>query len=95
MAESRFTPRMIYRAVLLAFALVVAALIFNQLVTLIMGVLIVVIIAMPLSAFADLLSRARIPRPIGAVFGLLIGVGALGGLIALIVPAFSHEINQS
>jgi hypothetical protein len=37
MAESRFTPRTIYRAVLLAFALVVAALIFNQLVTLIMG----------------------------------------------------------
>lgn len=79
---------------MLAFALVVAALIFNQLITLIMGVLIVVIIAMPLSAFADLLGRARIPRPIGAVLGLLIGLGVVGGLIALIVPAFSHEITQ-
>jgi predicted PurR-regulated permease PerM len=94
MAEPRLTPRTVYRAVLLAFALVIAALIFNALATLIMATLIVVIIALPLSAFADFLKRFRIPRGIGALLGMLIGVGALGGLIALIVPAFSHEINQ-
>lgn len=94
MTESRLTPRTVYRAVLLAFALVVAAFIFKTLVTLIMGVLIVVIIALPLSAFADLLKRFGIPRGIGALVGLLIGLGVLGGLVALIVPGFSHEINS-
>ena len=95
MAESRLTPRTVYRAVLLAFALVIAALIFKALITLIMAVLIVVIIALPLSAFATLLKdRARIPRAIGALLGLLIGLGVIGGAVALIVPAFSHEVNQ-
>jgi predicted PurR-regulated permease PerM len=94
MAEPRLTPRTVYRAVLLAFALVVAALIFKALATLIMATLIVVIIALPLSASATVLKRFRIPRGIGALLGLLIGLGALGGLIALIVPAFSHEITQ-
>ena len=94
MTEPRITPRTVYRAVLLAFALVVAALVFRQLRTLIMGVLIVVIIALPLSAFATKLKRWGIPRSIGATLALLIGLGLLGGFIALIVPVFSHEINQ-
>ncbi|MGE5617574.1 MAG: AI-2E family transporter [Candidatus Woesearchaeota archaeon] len=95
MAAPRVTPRTVYRAVLLAFALVIAALIFKALITLIMATLIVVIIAVPLSSFATWLKRrTRIPRGIGAFLGLLIGLAALGGLIALIVPAFSHEINQ-
>lgn len=94
MSESRITARTVYRAVLLAFALVVAALVFRQLVTLVMGVLIVVIIALPLSAFATKLKRFGIPRPIGATLALFIGLGLVGGFIALIVPVFSHEINQ-
>lgn len=94
MMESRLTPGTLYRAVLLAFALVIAGLLFKQLVTLILGVLIVVIIALPISAFANLLQRGGVPRPLGAVLGLLIGLGAIAGLIALVVPAFTHEINQ-
>jgi len=69
-------------------------LIFRQITTLILAVLIVVIIALPLSAFASLLQRIGIPRGIGAALGLLLGLAALGGLIALIVPIFNHEINQ-
>jgi predicted PurR-regulated permease PerM len=80
--------------VLLAFALIVASLVFRQLKTLIMGLLVVVIIALPLSSFATFLKRFRVPRGVGAALGLLIGIGALAGVIALIVPAFSHEINQ-
>lgn len=94
MANSRITPATLYRAVLLAFGLAVAGLIFEQIITLVLGVLIVVIIALPLSAFASALQRVGIPRAIGATLGLLLGLGALGGLIALIVPVFSHEINQ-
>src|SRR5437764_270360 len=93
MAETGITPRTIYRAVLLAFALVIAALVFNQLITIIMAALIVIVIALPISAVADRLGRFRVPRAIGAVIGLLIGLGALAGLIALIVPAFTHEID--
>jgi predicted PurR-regulated permease PerM len=93
MANSTVTPAALYRAVLLAFGLVVAGLIFEQLITLVLAVLIVVIIATPLSAFASLLQRARVPRAIGAVLGLLLGLGVLGGLITLIVPVFNHEIN--
>ena len=93
MPNSTVTPATLYRAVLLAFGLVVAGLIFEQLTTLVLAVLIVVIVATPLSAFASLLQQVRVPRAIGAVLGLLLGLGALGGLIALIVPVFNHEIN--
>lgn len=92
--EPRLTPRTVYRAVLLAFALIIAALIFKALITLIMGVLIVVITALPLSSFASTLKRYRIPRGVGASLGLLIGIALVGGFIALIVPSFSHEINR-
>jgi predicted PurR-regulated permease PerM len=94
MSESRLTPGTLYRAVLLAFALIVAGLLFKQLVTLILAVLIVVIIALPLSAFARLMQSLGIPRAFGAVSGLLLGLGAIAGLVALILPGFTHEINQ-
>ena len=94
MGESRITRDVIYRAVLLAFGLVVAGLIFRQLVTLLLAVLIVVIIALPLSAFASALQRRRIPREIGAPLGLLLGLAIIVGLIAVVVPLFTHEINQ-
>jgi predicted PurR-regulated permease PerM len=94
MSDSRITPGVIYKAVLLAFGLVIAAMIFQALSSLILGVLIVVIIAAPLSAFADLLHRWHVPRAIGAVLGLLIGLGVIGGLVALIVPVFTSEVNH-
>jgi predicted PurR-regulated permease PerM len=94
MRESTVTPGVIYRAVLLAFALVVIGLVFQALVQLVLAVLIVVVIAIPLSAFAGWLKKYRIPRGLGATIGLLLGVGALAGLIAAVIPVFSHEINQ-
>jgi predicted PurR-regulated permease PerM len=94
MSESRLTPGVIYRAVLLAFGLVVAGLIFRALATLILGVLIVIVIALPLAAFTSMLERRGIPRAVSAPLGLLLVLGALGGLIAAIVPVFTHEVNQ-
>jgi predicted PurR-regulated permease PerM len=93
-SDSRITPATLYRAVLLAFGLAAAGLIFTQIITLVLTVLIVVIIALPLSAFASALQRIGIPKGVGAVLGLLLGLGLLGGLIALIVPIFSQEIHQ-
>jgi predicted PurR-regulated permease PerM len=94
MNDSRITPSVLYKTVGLAFLLVVLGLIFDKLATLVVGVMIVAIIALPLSALADLLQRAHVPRVFGAVLALLIGLAAIGGLIALIVPVFSHEINH-
>jgi predicted PurR-regulated permease PerM len=94
MSDSKINAGVIYKAVLLAFGLVIAAMIFQELISLVLGVLIVVIIAAPLSAFADLLQRWRIPRAIGAVLGLLLGLAALGGLVALVVPVFTREVNH-
>jgi predicted PurR-regulated permease PerM len=94
MADSNLTPSAVYKAVLLAFGLVVAGLVFTQLASLVLAVLIVVIIALPLSSFASLLERARVPRSIGVVLGLAIGIGLVALLIYWIIPVFSHEINS-
>jgi len=93
-SDSRITPGVIYKAVLLAFALVIGAMIFHALSSLILGLLIVVIIATPLAAFADLLARWHCPRAIGATLGLLLGLAAVAGLVALIVPVFTREVND-
>jgi predicted PurR-regulated permease PerM len=93
-SDSKFSAAVIYKAVLLAFGLVIAAMIFRALISLVLGVLIVVIIAAPLSAFADLLRRWRVPRAIGATLGLLLGLAAIGGLVALVVPVFVSEVNH-
>ncbi|HKO27933.1 MAG TPA: AI-2E family transporter [Solirubrobacteraceae bacterium] len=94
MSDTKITPGVVYKAILLAFGLVIAAMIFQALSTLILGVLIVAVIASPLAAFADLLERWHVPRAIGATLGLIIGVGAVAGLVALIVPVFSREVTH-
>ena len=80
-SDSKVTSGVVYKAVLLAFGLVIAGMIFQALASLVLGVLIVAIIATPLSAFADMLQRRRVPRAIGATLGLLLGLAALAGLV--------------
>ena len=94
MSESPITPGALYRTVLLAFGLVVAGLIFRQLSSLVLAVLIVVILALPVSAFASLLERHGVPRALGATLALLLGIGVIAALVAAIVPVFSGEVNQ-
>jgi predicted PurR-regulated permease PerM len=83
-----------YRAVALAAALLVLGLLFRQLATLLLAVLMTIIIAIALSAGASRLERRGIPRPIGALLTLLAGLAVLGGLLALIIPTFIHETNH-
>jgi len=82
------------RAVLLAFGLVVLGLLFEQLVTLLVAVLITILIAIPLASVATKLERFRIPRALGALIGLLIGLGVLGGILALVIPAFVDQVRS-
>ena len=87
-------PGVIYRAVFLAFGLVVAGMIFHQLATLLLAVIVVVIIAAPLGALADRMQRYGIPRGVTATTALLLGLGAVVAVIVAVVPVFTQEINQ-
>jgi predicted PurR-regulated permease PerM len=84
----------IYRAVVLAAALLVIGLVFRQLVTLMVAVLITVLIAIPLAASADFLERYRVPRPLGALAGLLLGLGVIAAVVAAVAPTFVDETEQ-
>jgi len=92
-AEHR-QAHVIYRAVLLAGALIVLGLLIRQLLTLLLAVLITVNIAIPLAACATFLERRRVPRPLGALAGLLLGLAAITGLMMLIIPSFVSQTSD-
>ena len=92
--EARPSAAVAYRAVLLAAGLLVLGLLFRQLVTLMVAVLMTVLLAIPLSAFATRLQRRNVPRPIGALIGLLLFVSSVAGLLALLIPPFVDEVEE-
>src|SRR3954452_22616802 len=92
MRATRLHP--VYRAVLLAAALLLLGLLFRELVTLLLGVLITVIVAIPLSAGAGALERRGIPRVVGAPLALLVGLVVVAGIVALVTPAFVDQVNK-
>lgn len=83
-----------YRAVLLAAGLLVFGLLFRQLVTLLLAILITVIFAIALSMATDVLERRKVPRALGAFLALAVGVGAVVGLLVAIIPTFVTQIND-
>jgi predicted PurR-regulated permease PerM len=93
-APERASAQVAYRAVLLAAGLLVLGLLFRQLLTLVLAVLITVIIAIPLAAAADSFERRGLPRALGAITALLGGLLVLAGAIALLVEPFIDETNQ-
>jgi predicted PurR-regulated permease PerM len=94
MGEARHSAAVAYRAILLAAGLLVLGLLFRQLVTLTVAVLMTVLIAIPLSAFATRLERRGVPRAIGALLGLLGFVGGVAGVLALLIPPFVDQVKQ-
>jgi predicted PurR-regulated permease PerM len=93
--ELNISPAQVaYRTVLLAAGLLLFGLLFRQLVTLMLAVLITIIIAIPLATAAHRLERYRIPRPAGALLALLGGVGTLALIIYLLIPPFVDQTNQ-
>jgi predicted PurR-regulated permease PerM len=83
-----------YRAVLLAALLVILGLLFREILTLLLAGLLTVILALPLIAWTSMLERRKIPRPVGAVSGLLLFLGVVAGIFALIVPTFVEEARN-
>jgi predicted PurR-regulated permease PerM len=93
MPDARHTP-VAYKAVFLAAALLVLGLLFRQLATLMLAVLMTIIIAIPLSAGATRLERHGLPRAAGALLTLLAGLAVLAGILALIIPTFIDQTNE-
>jgi len=83
-----------YKAVVLAAALLVLGLLFRQLATLMLAVLMTIIIAIPLSAGATRLERSGVPRALGALLTLLAGLAVVAGVLALIIPTFVDQVNE-
>src|SRR3954447_10471147 len=93
--ELKISPAQVaYRTVLLAAGLLLFGLLFRELVTLLLAILVTIVIAIPLAAAAKRLERFRIPRPAGALIALLGGVGALALIIYLLIPPFVDQTNQ-
>jgi predicted PurR-regulated permease PerM len=92
--QARHNAAVAYRAVLLAAGLLVLGLLFRQLVTLLVAVLMTVLIAIPLSAFATRLERRGVPRPLGALIGLVGFLAGVAGLLALLIPPFVDEVEE-
>src|SRR5215210_7134825 len=94
-AEPKISSAQIaYRTVLLAAGLLLFGLLFRQLVTLLLAILMTVIVAIPLAASAKRLERYRIPRALGALLTLLGGIGLLVLVIYLLIPPFVDQTNQ-
>ena len=83
------TARSCWRA-----GLLVVGLLFHQLVTLLLAVLITVIVAIALAAVADRLERLGVPRPIGALVGAARRARACSLLICLLIPPFIDQTNE-
>jgi len=93
MPESQ-SANVAYRAVLFAALLLVLGLLFRQLATLLLALLMTVIISIPLSAGATKLEHRGIPRGIGALATLLFGLAVLAGVLALVIPPFVDQTNK-
>jgi predicted PurR-regulated permease PerM len=83
-----------YRAVLLAAGLLLVGLLFRQLVTLLLAILITIIFAIPLAAAADRMERYKLPRALGALIALLGGITVLALVIYLLIPPFVDQSEE-
>jgi predicted PurR-regulated permease PerM len=92
--SEQHTPHVAYRAVLLAAGLLLFGLLFRQLVTLLLAILITIVFAIPLAAAATRLERRGIPRPVGALVALLGGVATVALIITLLIPPFVDQTNE-
>ena len=81
-----------YRAILIGAALIVLVLLAREVLTVLIVILLTVILSLPLDLCARKLEGRGVPRPLGALFGLLAGVGVSALLVWLLVP---KVINQA
>ena len=83
-----------YRTVILAAILIVLGLVLPQILTIVLATIITVILALPLISFTNLLARWKVPRVLGAILGMTLGLGVFAGLLVLIVPRIVDEARE-
>lgn len=88
------TRQAAYRVVLLAAAVVALGLLFEQIVTLLLAVLVTIIIAIPLAACADWLETRGVPRPFGVLAGMLAGLAVVAAVLSLVIPPFADQAER-
>ncbi len=94
MSGESTTPHVAYRAVLLAAGLLLFGLLFRQLVTLMLAVLVTVIISIPLADAATKLERRGVPRAAGALLSLLGALAVVAVIVALLIPPFIEQTQD-
>jgi predicted PurR-regulated permease PerM len=82
------------RAVLLAAALVGGYLLFSQLASLFVLVIITIVLSLPLEAAASRVERRGLPRAVGALVALIAILGAVIGILFLAIPPFVDELQR-
>ncbi len=88
------TAGVAYKTIGLAAGLALTALVVQQLIALLLALVLTIIVSLPLAAAADFGERHKVPRPVGAVFGLLAVIAVMGGLTYLVIPSFLSEAKQ-
>ena len=86
--------RAIYGAILMGAVLIVAGLVAQQLVSLVLVTMLTIIVSLPLSVCADRLEPLGIPRPLGALIGLVAGLALVAGGLALLLPPLIDQAQR-
>jgi predicted PurR-regulated permease PerM len=82
------------RAVVLAAALVAGWLLFAELASLLVLVIITIVLALPMEAAATRLERRGVPRVVGALLALVAMLGVVSGILYLAIPPFVTELRH-
>jgi predicted PurR-regulated permease PerM len=82
------------RAVLLAAGIAGGWLLFHELATLLVLMVITIVLSLPLEASATRLERFGVPRPVGALLALVAILAAVGTVLALSIPPFVAELQR-
>src|SRR4051812_47925004 len=82
------------RAVLLAAAIVGGYLLFHELATLLVLVIITIVLSLPLEVAATRLERRGLPRAVGALLALVLMIGIVIGVLILAIPPFVQELQR-
>lgn len=82
------------RAVVLAVGLAAAGLVFEQIATLLLAILVSVLMAVPLAAAGDALGRRGVPRTLAVLAVFVCALAVVGGILAVVIPQFVHEARR-
>ncbi len=88
------SARAVYGAIIFGAVLIVAGLLVQQLASLLLAIMITIVLSLPMSWCAERLERFGIPRPAGALIGLLIGLAGVAAILTLLLPPMIQQAKM-